>query len=71
MPAKKSKVLVVEDDASIRELMGDYLTKNGYEVSLVIDGPEAVEHVKQRGLPHIALVDLIQSTTAAGQPVKL
>ena len=58
MPAKKSKVLVVEDDASIRELMGDYLTKNGYEVSLVVDGPEAVDHVKQRGLPHIALVDL-------------
>jgi DNA-binding response OmpR family regulator len=56
---KKSKVLLVEDDAGIAKLVADYLTKHGYEVTHVEDGPDGLEHVKQRGLPHIALIDLM------------
>lgn len=55
---RKSKVLLVEDDADISKLITDYLGKHGYEVTGVVDGPDALEHIKQRGLPHIALVDL-------------
>ncbi len=58
MPIKKSKVLVVEDDASVSKLIDGYLTKQGYEVMTMGDGPEALEHIKQNGLPHIALIDL-------------
>lgn len=55
---KKSKVMLVEDDPGISKLVNDYLTKHGYDVSSVSDGPDALEHIKQRGLPHIALIDL-------------
>ncbi|MBC8171601.1 MAG: response regulator transcription factor [Anaerolineae bacterium] len=55
---KKSKVLLIEDDAGINKLVTDFLTKTGYEVTSMLDGPEALEHIKQRGLPHIALIDL-------------
>ncbi len=55
---RKSKVLLIEDVESVLKLITDFLTKNGYDVSAFEDGPEALEHVRQRGLPHIALVDL-------------
>jgi DNA-binding response OmpR family regulator len=55
---KKSKVLLIEDDVNINKLITEYLTKHGYEVTAVTDGPDALDHVKGHGLPHIALVDL-------------
>ena len=55
---KKSKILMVEDDTNVSKLITDYLTKQGYDVMGFSDGPEALEYVRQRGLPHIALVDL-------------
>ncbi|GAB4309249.1 MAG: response regulator transcription factor [Phototrophicales bacterium] len=59
---KKSKVLLIEDDSSISKLVTDYLTKHGYEVTPVTDGPDALQHIKEHGLPHIALVDLALPT---------
>lgn len=55
---KKSKVLLIEDEETISKLIVDFMGKNGYEVTAFNDGPEAIEHVRQRGLPHIALLDL-------------
>jgi DNA-binding response OmpR family regulator len=55
---KNSKVMLIEDDPGISKLVNDYLTKHGYEVISLPDGPDALEHIKQRGLPHIALIDL-------------
>jgi DNA-binding response OmpR family regulator len=55
---KKSKVLFVEDNAEIGKLVRDYLTKHEYEVTVLTDGPDALDHIRQRGLPHIALIDL-------------
>lgn len=60
---KKSKVLLVEDDTSISKLISDYLGRLDYEVSAFIDGPEALEFVRNSGLPHIALIDLALPTT--------
>lgn len=54
----KTKVLVVEDEAHICKLISDYMSAHGYEVTTVPDGPEALEHIHERGLPHIALIDL-------------
>lgn len=59
---RKSKVLLVEDDTSINKLIGDYLTKHGYECTAVTDGPDSLEHIKTHGLPHIALIDLTLPT---------
>ena len=58
MKKKKSKVLIVEDDKTVSNLMTDFLTKHSYVVSTFEDAPEALDYVKQQGLPHIALVDL-------------
>ncbi len=55
---KKSKVLLIEDDPGISKLVSDFLTRNSYEVTCVPDGPDALEVIKQHGLPHIALIDL-------------
>lgn len=58
----KTKVLVVEDEAHICKLISDYMSTHGYEVTTVPDGPEALEHIHERGLPHIALIDLALPT---------
>lgn len=55
---RKSKVLLIEDDPSISQVILDFMSKHGYEVSAFNDGPEAIEHIRQRGLPHIVLLDL-------------
>jgi DNA-binding response OmpR family regulator len=58
----KTKVLVVEDEVNIAKLISDYMTAHGYDVTAVEDGPEALEYIRQRGLPHIALIDLALPT---------
>jgi DNA-binding response OmpR family regulator len=58
MRLKKSKILLVEDDTGISKLISDFLGAQGYDVTAMVDGPEALDHIKQRGLPHIALIDL-------------
>jgi DNA-binding response OmpR family regulator len=59
---KKSKVLFVEDDSNICKLVDDYLSVHGYEVTTIGDGPEALDYIKEHGLPHIALIDLTLPT---------
>lgn len=58
----KTKILVVEDEANIGKLLSDYLGGHGYDVTVVPDGPDALDYVKNRGLPHIALIDLALPT---------
>jgi DNA-binding response OmpR family regulator len=59
----KTKILLVEDDPGINRLIHDYMTAHGYDVTAFTDGPEALDHVQLRGLPHIALIDLTLPTT--------
>ncbi len=56
---RKSKVLIVEDDDKIRKLVTDHLSRSGFEVIGMEDGPSALEYIRNEGLPHIALVDLM------------
>lgn len=58
----KTKVLVVEDNPEINKLISDYMSAHNYDVSTFMDGPDAIKHVKQNGLPHIALIDLTLPT---------
>ncbi|GAB1420313.1 response regulator transcription factor [Anaerolineales bacterium] len=50
--------MIIEDDENVSNLMIDYLTKNGFEVSHFEDAPDALEYIRTKGLPHIALIDL-------------
>jgi two-component system OmpR family response regulator len=51
-------VLVVDDDAEIRKLLGDYLQLNGFRVSLATDGKEMRRRLEQ-SRPDIVVLDLM------------
>lgn len=52
------KILIVEDDKFLRELIVKKLTKEGYEVSEAIDGEEGIKKIKSEK-PDLILLDLI------------
>jgi two-component system response regulator BaeR len=51
-----SRVLVVEDDRKISELLLNYLRAEGYEATPVYDGRDAVQHVTQHA-PDAVILD--------------
>jgi CheY-like chemotaxis protein len=42
------KILLVEDDASIREVLAEFLTDEGYQLTTAADGLEAMEIFKAK-----------------------
>lgn len=54
----KQRVLVVDDERLIRELLRRSLTQKGLEVELAADGHSAIEHIK-RSPPDLVLLDLM------------
>jgi DNA-binding NtrC family response regulator len=57
---RPKRVLVVDDDEGIRELLTDYLNNFGYEVVCAVNGQEAVQKYKA-GHFDIVLSDLVMS----------
>ena len=55
---KTIKILVVDDEAIIRESLRDWLTDAGYKVLMAEDGPRALGIIEKE-MPSIAIVDLI------------
>ena len=55
MAAKKQKVLLVEDEAIVRESLRDWLIEDGYDVECVDSGEEALKRVKQEEFGVIVL----------------
>jgi two-component system OmpR family response regulator len=51
-------VLVVDDDAEIRKLLGEYLQRNGFRVSLATEGREMRRALEQTR-PDIVVLDLM------------
>lgn len=51
------KILLVDDEKDIVEMLGKRLTKQGYEVAAAFDGEEALEKLKKED-PDIILLDL-------------
>jgi two-component system phosphate regulon response regulator PhoB len=54
----KSKILVVEDDRAISEILVYNLDKAGYEVTLAIDGRDGVNQAQLK-LPDVILLDVM------------
>lgn len=46
MQVKKNKILIVEDEAVMREMVRDWLVEDGYDVECVESGEEALERIK-------------------------
>jgi CheY-like chemotaxis protein len=55
--AARRAVVVVEDDADIRELLAELLREAGHDVTAAEDGPKGLEAILVR-CPHVAFVDL-------------
>ncbi|MDY6333655.1 MAG: response regulator transcription factor [Lachnospiraceae bacterium] len=58
MPAAKQKILIVDDDANIAELIALYLTKECYDTMTVGDGEAALEAVGTYK-PDLMILDLM------------
>ena len=56
--AEKQRILIVDDDANIAELISLYLMKECYETKIVGDGEEALK-VFPEFKPHLILLDLM------------
>ncbi len=52
------KILIIEDDKFLRELIAKKLAKDGYEISEAVDGEEGVKKTKETK-PDLILLDLI------------
>jgi len=55
----KARILVVDDDLEIRDLLNKYLTKSGYRVSVAEDGEAMHTHIKTNGYPALILLDIM------------
>ena len=54
------RVLIVEDDADLREMMAQMLTLEGFDAETATDGADALGKVgTARPLPHIILLDMM------------
>ena len=53
---KKPKILLAEDDESVREYIARLLTKNGYDVTEAVDGKEAIALYEKPKLAFDAIV---------------
>jgi len=52
-------VLVVDDDADIRDSIGDILELRGYRVARASNGREALDHLRAGPRPCVILLDLM------------
>lgn len=57
--ARPTRILVVDDDPMILRLVGDKLDRAGYEVWTASSGSQALNVIRRRGLPHLAIVDIM------------
>ena len=56
-PPSSLRVLVVDDEKVLADLVGSYLTRDGFEVSLAHDGQQAIDVARQVD-PDVIVLDL-------------
>ncbi|GAP63918.1 hypothetical protein ARMA_2341 [Ardenticatena maritima] len=57
-PATFYRILIVDDDPFILELVRRKLEQSGFDVLSAVSGKEALALIQQKGLPHLALLDI-------------
>jgi CheY-like chemotaxis protein len=57
VPTDEPSILIVDDDADIREGLIDILTDHGYLVKAVRNGREALDHLRLGARPRLILLD--------------
>lgn len=56
-----ARILVVDDEREIVDILREYLSRKGYAVSAAYDGPEAIQKLKEER-PHVVLLDIKMPT---------
>ncbi len=62
-----ARILLVEDDAGIRDSVAEVLESEGYEVSAVANGSDALEWLAREAPPDVLLVDLVMPVMSGGE----
>ncbi len=57
-PNHVARVLLLEDDANQRELLGSFLRFNGFDVTASADGQEGLEYLSLHAPPDLVLLDM-------------
>src|SRR5436309_15079432 len=57
--APSCPVLIVEDDADLREMMAQLLSLEGFQATAVANGREALEYLHEADVPQVILLDLM------------
>src|SRR5690242_8284758 len=65
-----ARVLVIDDDPDIREIIGLVLEAEGLEVLVARDGVEALEMLMREPLVDLAIVDLMMPRMSGAELVK-
>jgi two-component system, OmpR family, response regulator len=72
---KKAQILVVDDESGVRELVGDVLGLEGYQVTVAVDGLDALSHIRKQkfdlyvldiNMPKIDGLVLLEKVRGAG-----
>jgi DNA-binding response OmpR family regulator len=56
--SSRARILVVDDDATVAEILSQYLAREGFEVATVPDGEMALERVRSEP-PNLIVLDLM------------
>lgn len=59
MSARVPEILLVEDDAAIRESLAECLELEGHAVHAASNGPEALAWLREGNRPRVVLLDLV------------
>src|ERR1035437_5075331 len=57
--AEKERILVVDDEPSIRKYLGTLLEVEGYDVETVVSGQEAIEKIEAGERPDFIILDVL------------
>ena len=57
--AEKERILVVDDEPSIRKYLGTLLEVDGYQVEAVTSGPEAIQKIEAGDRPDFIILDIL------------
>ena len=55
----RERVLLIEDDSEIRELVAEFLREEGFDVSIASNGDEALRELRAGQAPCLILLDLM------------
>lgn len=67
---KKKRILVVDDEPNIREVVDLYLRREGFDVEVAVDGEAALEAI-ERKIPDLIVLDLMMPKAGGLQVTRI